>query len=208
MSVLQRIVAGVVVGAAAVTLTACSSTVGGHDAGPTGPTPPGSASGESAAHTTAHTTRHTATHVATAAAGSQATSHHHSGSGSGDGSSHSATTSATASTSTSDAPLPLPQIDSYTATVVTSDCSTSGGSTTGTVSVKLTWTSSYASSAWIGGSQVAFSFDAPSTGGSLPANGSQTVSFGCENDYYYYELGVYNATGHTFQVDQVVNPAG
>ena len=201
MSVLNRVLAGAVVSVAVAAVTACSSSVGGHGA---------------ESPMTSNTTAVSTPAVTTAASSGAGRHHagrsggHSSGGGHSSSSDTGTTTSATSSAPSTDSAPPLPQIDSFGESVVSSDCSTSGGTTTGTVSVKLTWTSSHATSAWIGSSPVAFAFDPKSASGSagpLPANGSLSVSFACDNDYYYYDLGVYNATGHTLEVEQVENPS-
>jgi hypothetical protein len=199
MSVLNRVLAGAVVGAAVAAVTACSSTVGGHGTGAERSVTP-----DPVTVSTPAATPTAPSHVGRHDAG------RHGGSDGHPSSSATTTTSAMSSAPSTDSAPPLPQIDSFDESVVSSDCSTSGGTTTGTVSVRLTWTSSHATSAWIGSSPVAFAFDPKSAGGStgpLPANGSLSVSFACDNDYYYYDLGVYNATGNTLEVEQVKNPS-
>ncbi|TMC06361.1 MAG: hypothetical protein E6J41_19040 [Chloroflexi bacterium] len=99
----------------------------------------------------------------------------------------------------------LPEILSFTG--VASRCPTASG----TVSVKLTWTSKNATAAWMTNPPVAVAASDPKTTqgatGPLPPNGSITMTFDCRSEYGYYDLGVYgggHSGGEVLQVPRVM----
>jgi hypothetical protein len=100
------------------------------------------------------------------------------------------------------APRPgLPEILSFTG--VPSKCPAASG----TVSVKLTWTSKNANEAWMTNPPVAVAAGDPKSTqgatGPLPPDGSITMTFDCRSEYGYYDLGVYGGGQSSGEVLQV-----
>jgi hypothetical protein len=200
---MKRIAIAILVGAAGLTaLTACSSTTAGNGqaalAATTSKTPTASAKPSTSTSASTHTPATTqapapvsaptatVTHSVTAPTTTSAP----------------VTTATTSTVAASSSPPVAAQITNVSWTVSCTSHTDAAGKAT------ITWTSLGATEVWVLPGSTASTLvyaDAKADGGTGPLakNGSVTLRFPCAEDYSYYLIDAYNATGHSGQVQQV-----